>query len=449
MSLEQFQNELLCALIKNDKKCTTIINNNLNIINNYFVSNEKSPFIVKDFVKRLNETILNLKKYKEAQNVLTHPEFKVVLDEFRKSDILIKGCKDLNKVDLVKWLLKMNIDPSLQDENGMTALMHAAEHYPMQFAVDEFLKMEGDFIYFTDNNGNNVLFHALQNKETFTKVLKKTNFDLNYVNSNNENLLLYCCRMDKFKSLSILLNLDIDANLINNIGRTAAMYLVENKRFVQLKELYNIKNIDVNFKNKFGENLVTVFIKKWYDSSINYDSVFYFEATYNAFKNYAIVFKELVKLGCDFNVPIDEEGTTPIMFFLLTENYVCANYILQKCNIDLSPVNNQDINVSKLTSYLKKEVFDRLKYNKTRNRKDISYDSLIQLLQNNSTFDKSLADIHINDNSAVKSYYKVPTYSNYINQWFLEVLYPNCGAAIMRLNQLTNTTGSYLPNALR
>jgi len=72
------------------------------------------------------------------KSINTQIFFYNVIAEFRKSDVLIRACKKVNK-KAVEWLLTMNIDPTIQDENGMTALMHSAEHVSTDFAVSTLL----------------------------------------------------------------------------------------------------------------------------------------------------------------------------------------------------------------------------------------------------------------------------------------------------------------------
>ena len=146
------------------------------------------------------------------------------------------------------------------------------------------------------------------------------------------------------------------------------------------------------------------------------------------YKNAAFTLQELVKAGCNFNDIIDEDGNTPIIFFLLTEDYVSANYILSNCdNIDVSVQNKFDISASLLSEFINKNVFDQLQYHKKRNKNRFSYDSLINLIRNNKTFDSSY--LNGNNISMNKQYrYSPSSNTTVIQQWFLEFLYPNIGA---------------------
>jgi len=438
MSREELELEILNYLKKNDDKCIKCIDNNRKFIQEYYNEFDNS-LAVKNFVNKLNDVLMNLTKFELVNKVLSHPAFKDIYKEFRGSDILIRACKDAKNKKLVEWLLTEDIDLYLQDSEGKTALMHASEHYQLLFAVEKLIKGSGDHIHVTDNNGNTALFYG--NRDALTKMLK-ANFDINHINNDNENIFLYFCKADKFKSFDLLLKLDIDFNLVNNVGKTGAMYLVEHNRFLQLKELITKKHIDVNYKNKFGDTLVSIFIKNYYKNYSNYIGNFVSEVNYLQYKNAAFTLQELVRAGCDFNVIIDDDGNTPIIFFLLTEDYVSAHYILSNCEIDVSVTNRFDISASLLSEFINKSVFDRLQYHKKRNRKKFSYDTLVNLIRKNKTFDSKYGDS--NNVSMNKQYRYFPSPNTpSIQQWFLEFLYPKIGAeyyyvSTFRATQLYN-----------
>lgn len=429
MSQEQLELEILNYLKNNDNKCINCINDNKNFIQEYYNINDNS-LAVKNFVNKLNDVIMNLTKFKLVDKVLNHPAFKDINEEFTKSNILIQACENAKNKKLVEWLLTKNIDPYVQDSYGKTALMHASEHYQLLFAVDKLIKDSSDFINITDNNGNTALFYG--NRDALSKMLK-ANFDLNHINHDNENIFLYICKADKYRSFDLILDLDINFNLANNVGKTGAMYLVQHNRFLQLNQLITKKNIDVNYKNKFGETLVTTFIKSYYNNYSNYIGNFVVEGNYLLYKNAAFTLRELVKAGCDFNVIIDEDGNTPIIFFLLTEDYAIANYILRKCDIDVSIKNRFDISASLLSEFINKTVFDRLQYNKSKSSNVFSYSTLKSLITSNKTFDSSFRN---NNNVSMNKQYRYFPSTNIqvIQQWLLEFLYPNIGGEYYYVN---------------
>ena len=163
---ETFEKDLLTYLIKDSKKCIETINNNSKLIEGHLSTRDSAQ--VKDFVNNFNNAVLNpkVKKYKLFEKVLKHGLFATVLAQFRESDVLIKAIKQYNE-NAIKWLLDMNINFGAQDENGMTALMHAVKND--NYLNDKFykklvktiIKTNGKHIQFTDNEGNTALFHAI------------------------------------------------------------------------------------------------------------------------------------------------------------------------------------------------------------------------------------------------------------------------------------------------
>eukprot|EP00833_Pecoramyces_ruminatium_P005080 jgi/Orpsp1_1/1179112/evm.model.c7180000067983.1 len=426
MNFEQFEIEFLALLEENNKKCIDVIEKNEKLIIENLI-NSQDMVLIQNFIFKLEEVVLSLKKFKLIEKALKHNLFKVVLKQFRESDILIRACQNNNNIDLIKWLLTMDIDLYLQDIYGMTALMYAVQHYSLIFVIKHILKKcSNDILNITDNNGNNALFHGIYNINILNMLLD-TKIDYHHINNDNENILLYCCKMDKYNSVKPLLKLDIDANMTNNVGKTAAMYLVENNRYLQLREIVKTKHIDVNYKNKYDETLVTVYLKKYYTDSCTNEYNFIIQSNYYMFKNKASTFLELIQLGCDFNVVMDEEGNTPILFLLLIEDYVSANYLLNKCQIDVSVRNIHEVNALMLSTTLNGKIFDGLEYNKNYYRNELSLESLRHFINIRSSDDYNFNRVNIPQQNK----YKPPVNIIDIQKWYLEILYPKISPIII------------------
>jgi len=97
------------------------------------------------------------------------------------------------------------------------------------------------------------------------------------------------------------------------------MYLVKHGQSKALKLLTKY-NFDVNFRNKKGETLVSILINQFYNIYQNGDL--------NSLYKYGETLMTLIDIGCDFNAPIDEDGNTPIMFFMMMNDYYSTFYIL-------------------------------------------------------------------------------------------------------------------------
>jgi len=417
----------------------TTIDENQKLVENYL--NGKDDIYIKKFVNDINKVIIEptINKYKLFESVLKHELFTKVLAEFRKSDVLINACKAMNK-NAVKWLLTMDINYGVQDDLGMTALMYSAKQASLDFVVEKMIKTKGEHLHLKDYNGNNVLFHATHCPDNLNKLLKSS-ININELNNDHESLLLYCSRYNKTRSFDILhKNKVFDPNLSNCVGKTIAMYLVEHARFRELKSFVKNNNIDPNYVNKFGESLVSVYVKKYYQYYIgNIGEVSYTSnLNYITIKNFALTLKTLIDLKCNFNVRVDKDGNTPIMVFLMIKDYITSKYLLDKCDIDLSITNNHGLNASCLYLFMSDEIISNLKYNTIRYHKTISLNALKSTMRENRTFDKQYTDysddITVNQNikpeKMGEGYPIKKEYAQLCQQFIMEVFYPNAGSEV-------------------
>jgi len=128
----------------------------------------------------------------------------------------------------------------------------------------------------------------------------------------------------------------IDVNHYDCVGKTAAMYLVENGKYREIKTFVKKYNIDPNYKNKYGESLVSIYVKRFYQQyigNIGTETNFLSKYNYVITKNYPHTLKSLIDLCCDFNVLVDEDGNTAIMAFLLMKDYITTKYLLDNLKI--------------------------------------------------------------------------------------------------------------------
>eukprot|EP00833_Pecoramyces_ruminatium_P010536 jgi/Orpsp1_1/1184568/evm.model.c7180000090055.1 len=335
-----------------------------------YINGPDSSYI-KKFIYDFNTVLLKFKgkKYKIFEKVLMYNSMKIVLEEFRESDILIRACKTVNK-KLFEWLFTMKLNYSLQDQAGMTALMHAANNGSLGFVVDKIIKEGNDSINIKDIFGNNALFYSTNKPENLKKLLK-SNIDIKHINKNGDNVLLYSCRNDNIRSFEILNKYEcFDPRYVNHEGKTAAMYLVENGRHNELidylsKNKDKISPFDIN---KSREGLVSTYMISYYERYVGNlcEMEFNNERNYNVIKNFAFILSSLIKFGCDFNIPVDKDGNTPIMIFLMMKDYVSAKYLLDnyKGTIDLSIKNKYGVNASYLSLFLNEDIFERLEFNR-------------------------------------------------------------------------------------
>jgi len=348
---ETFEKKLFSKLKKNSKKSLDIIKKNEKLLEHclYNINN------VNKFVKDFNDVVLDVKvkKYKLFEEVLNHKLFEKVLDQFRESDVLIRACKSIKRYyqsyefedhsergnfKVIKWLLTMGINYGVQDEKGMTALMYAVKFVKLDFAIEKM--MHGKHTNLLDKNGNSVLFHAAENFFSLEKFVQyKDLFNPNHLNNDNENFLLYCSRYGKITSpefLALLSKFDCDApNITNSKGKTATMYLLEHGRYKEIPGFVKQYNIDPNYVNKFGNSLVSILIKKYYNFYMKTVGVKEgFGLNMNDFKRYALSFITLADLGCDFKIPVDEDGTSVTMILAKLHDEITPKYLLNRGCVD-------------------------------------------------------------------------------------------------------------------
>jgi len=356
MEYSEFEKILLSQIKNKNEDCIQTIESNQKLIQLYFQNNEK-PYHIEHFVNNLNDIILsNNDSFKLIEKVLKHKLFDEVLNYFKYSEIFINACK-ANNSNALKWLLTMDINYYIQDENGMTALMHAAGNRRLSFVVKELIKDNDDFIHLTDKNGENALFHAINNDEndTFTRLLY-SKIDVNHQNNDGDTVLLYCAKNGYIRAVEQIIKLsNIDLDIVDKAGRNAVMYLLENEEFKIVTRILKTKQFDINYYNyNNNESFVSLIIKKYQDLFVK--NKYYINNSEKKFKISffgSMMIATLVYPGCDFNIPIDDDGNTPIMYFMMIEDYLTTSFILSDYpNVDLSIKNKHGVNASLLSTFI-------------------------------------------------------------------------------------------------
>jgi len=339
MEFEQFKEELFTDLKSHNKNCLKKIELNKAIIRENLGENAL-PETIDSFVEGLNEAILYVKrKFSLFEKTLKDELFSKVLPVWKNSDILVKACKTENK-EAIKWLLTMDVNTTIQDENGMSALMYAVKSSRLNIAV-KLLSFRSDDLNLVDKNGENALFYALKNKDALKELLR-TKIDVNHLNKNNESVLLYCCKNDVFEPIKYLINnKDLDVNIVDNDGKTPAMYLAEKARNSELRSL-EIRQCNYDYVNDKNESVLSLVLKKMYNHVEKCSPELYSE--------YLRIIVTLVHFNCNFNLPVDEDGNTAIMVFMLAQDYLTLQYVLKKINsVDFTVKNKYGESASSLS----------------------------------------------------------------------------------------------------
>jgi len=359
---ENFKKDLFKNLKKESKKSLTIIEQNHKLIESYLFNKDLPQ--VKEFVNEFNDIVLDkkIKEYKLFEDVLKERTFADVLARFRESDVLVRICKmefqkaenfNITSVEnkkVIDWLLTMDINYGVQDELGMTALMYSVRHKILDFVVEKIMSTNGKHITFTNSKGNNALFFASLNRKNLKRFFKyKEYFDINHLNNNDENVILFACRFGELNTeehVFLLNKLNCSyPNITNRDGLTAAMYLVKRCKYIAMESFVKDNNIDPNYRNKFDNCLVSVFIQEYYNHFNkcigDKDG---FGLNLDQFKHFGLTLKKLIALGCDFHVPVDEDGNTTATILTKMKDDLSIQELLESNAIDFAVDNKCDKN---------------------------------------------------------------------------------------------------------
>jgi len=339
MNFEEFKKLFILNLKNNNEDCISLIKNYKKIILEY-LTEKGDPKVIKDFVNEINDIILSNKvDLKLFKAVLKNDNLKYIYSVFKKSDILIQSCK-YGLVETIKWLLTMDINPYVQDKEGMTALMYAVKNEDLIFVVKAF---NNDFkcCNIEDKNGNNALFHSVNN---ISALLQINEVDINHLNNNHETVLLYCCKNEIYEPIKILIGRNgINLSIFDNEGKTALMYLMEKERENEINYVYILgKGKAFNDVNEWGESVLSIFAQKMYRKDSQINGV----GNYSSMANILI---SLVKSETDFNIVVDKDGNTALMVFLIAHDFNTFNFVtLYSKNLDFSKKNMYGENATSL-----------------------------------------------------------------------------------------------------
>jgi ankyrin repeat protein len=361
MEYKNFENTFFEQLKqKNVKKCLNLITTNEIIVNQYLGETGDESY-KESFVKRLNDKIIKEKySLNLVKKILKHDLFKFVFKKFKNSDILINACKQKNK-KLINWLFNLNFNPCVVDENGMTALMHAAENPDLLFVVQYYVEIYPDkkCLHIADKNNETVLFHALNNINTlriFFNLPEHKKVDINHTNKNHETILIYCCKKELYKAAKVIVcQKDVDFNITDNNGYSAHMYLIEKGCHEVLEVIPQSPDINEENAQNIMKKLIQMIEKARYSIHPTY------------IQPYIYILKCFADNKYNFNVVIDDEGNSPIMYFLMIEDFCTVYYLMKNCELDLSFNNDKNDDVYSLcmklnNKYLKKFFLTSDKY---------------------------------------------------------------------------------------
>jgi len=332
MSFELFAAELFKSLGKDNKDSIIILETNNKLVKEY-LTEKGNKKIVDKFVQDINDVILTKKNnnFSIIEQILLHPLLSYVFTVFKDSDVMINACK-YELVDTVKWLLRMDINPFVQDKEGKIALMYAVKNKKFLFLIKQYIKNK-DLLEIEDMDGNTVIFYAIGNV-TILKEIVNSGIDINHKNKSGETPLIYCCKNQMFSSVDcILKNENVDKDITDNEGKTAAMHIVLNGRPKLLFQGFVKFSYELNKKTEDGQCILSVLLKKLYSPDDNCNSV----DVSKKYKFYIPTLIELINMGINFNVVVDEDGNTGLMAIIIAGDFDTLRYVLNNVkSVDFS-----------------------------------------------------------------------------------------------------------------
>jgi len=359
MDYESFTNEFFLDLRNNNKHALTLLNENKKIIQEY-LGKDANPVILDKFVNDLINVVIRTtkKKFSIIKSALNHYTMVTVYDRFKNSDVMIKAVQNDNKYAL-KWAKSMKVSSCVQDENGMNVLMYTVQNMKWDSFTKSFAS-DSKCLHQEDNNGRTALFYALRNPSGLWEVVDKGIY-INHKDHDGNNVLIYTCKVGILSPIKyFIVDKKVDVNAINNDGKTAAMYLAMRGKYAfadvkgtgealhastmgkysLFQALQNAK-CNLNYVNERGESVLSLLLKYMYGpEGTSYGQ--------KKFDSYIRTLISLVFSKCDFNIPVDEDGNTPAMIFLLVNDRNTFEFVMKHREIDLTKKNKYGENVTSI-----------------------------------------------------------------------------------------------------
>jgi ankyrin repeat protein len=230
--------------IKNEKGNTTLMEAVKNISRN----NNSNGYIVQNPTERLNHINQSLAE------ILIENGANLDIQNNNGYTALIYAAENEN-LDLAKKLIDSGANLDIQDNQGYTALMEAATCNNSD--LTEKLIDSGANLDIQNNNGYTALIYAARKNSDLAKKLIVSDADVNIKNKEGNTALIYAARNKNSDLAKILIENGADINIKNKEGNTALIYAAENKNSDLAKILIE-NGADINIKNKEGKTALAI-----------------------------------------------------------------------------------------------------------------------------------------------------------------------------------------------
>ncbi|OUM58383.1 hypothetical protein PIROE2DRAFT_16370 [Piromyces sp. E2] len=236
-----------------------------------------------------------------------------------------------------------------------------------------------------DDQGRNVLFHSVRNISALKELLKM-DVEINHLNKNHESVLIYCCKNKYYEAIQYLTqHPDLDVNLTDQREWTAAMYLAEKV----LKKMYWPEGEDEDREtcssyystDTFSDNASSINSETSstfsYNNPPRYSSLSSYRDSIlstcvnrytTSYQPYIYLLTHFIHRGFNFNLPMDDDGNTPLMLIIIVGDIQTLHYVINCSDkVDLSAKNKYGENAYTLAlKYnLPKGILDEMKYHLT------------------------------------------------------------------------------------
>ena len=264
------------------------------IFQNYLYSNS---LLEENDYNQIIETIEEQKEIEEIQNS-NIPEKPNIFDKINNRESV------RNMILNISLYLENGGDINVADNEGNTLLMKSVYlgYYDL---ADYILTMNAD-ISLTNNNGENALILSADYPYIINLILNNNIDNLDSADNKGKTALFHACEFGNLNSVRILIKSGSDINKRDIFGKTILMYAVESENLELIKYLIEDIEVDINEKDDWGQNAIFFATKINIARYLIYKDIDYSEPNsiglkayevlrYNGYNNLSTYLKKLEK----------------------------------------------------------------------------------------------------------------------------------------------------------
>lgn len=264
------------------------------IFQNYLYSNS---LLEENDYNQIIETIEEQKEIEEIQNS-NIPEKPNIFDKINNRESV------RNMILNISLYLENGGDINVADNEGNTLLMKSVYlgYYDL---ADYILTMNAD-VSITNNNGENALILSADYPYIINLILNNNIDNLDSTDNKGKTALFHACEFGNLNSVKLLIKSGSDINKRDIFGKTILMYAVESENLELIKYLIEDIEFDINEKDDWGQNAIFFATKINIARYLIYKDIDYSEPNsiglkayevlrYNGYNNLSTYLKKLEK----------------------------------------------------------------------------------------------------------------------------------------------------------